>query len=134
MKSLRPWLASDGMKKAVDIIEYIISGIFILGGVQTGISDAVAGQTVLAAVLGSQLSFIIFGVLFVTLGSLLVYAKVNEKNKLHGWALMGVYCMSTFAFILEMLIFGWGFSAYVDSLTLTILSGFIYLRHKCLNR
>ncbi len=126
-----PGLSSAPIKVIINVLEYTLALVLILGGISTGLQEAEAAPLNAAqTILGSQLSFIIFGVSYFTSGALLLYAKWTDHCKLHGYALMSSYLLALFGFILEVQVFHTEFVDYVDTLVLTLIAALIYLRYK----
>lgn len=118
----------------VSSVEFMMAGVFILGGIQTLFQDAITGTTRLQHALGSHVALVIYGVIYICVGIFLATVKVKDKRRLHGHALFIFFLVSLFSFILEFQVYDLDSVNYIDTLVLTLVSGVIYLRYKTIVR
>jgi len=107
-------------------IEQLLGFYLFFGGISTATSPTIAGTNAVAAVLGSHWSLITLGLTFMIMGLLLILSRILDNDHLHGWTLMAIYAMMVFTVLIEIFL-GTNFA---DSLSLTVISGFLYLRAK----
>jgi hypothetical protein len=112
----------------------MVSGVYLLGGLQTLLQKGDGSGNAWQHVLGSRGSLIIFGLIYLAVGFGLAASKIAAWDRLHCKMLMVIYMVSMFSFLIEIEVFRNGFTNWVDTLTLTLVTGGIYLRAKWLGR
>lgn len=113
----------------VSILEYIVGGFMILGGFATGLGEPLASSGTFSAIFGGQIALIVYGVIFVLVGAVLIYSKIACRRKVHGLALLSIYLICLFVFLLEWALVGFTLHL-LDQVIVGLLAAVFWLRWK----
>lgn len=116
------------VEPTISAIEYVLVVVFAIGGINTLFLNGLDTGEEIQDALGSHIAFIVYGVIYLCTAVFLLYAKVGRKQRTHSTALMIVFMVSLFSFILELQVFKTSAEDWADTCTLTIITGLLYLR------
>lgn len=119
------WTIGD---KAQSFVEYLICLFFILGGISVLFADPVTGSDI-QTILSGRVFIYTYFVWFLTVGTLLLTAKIRRKKKLHKHMLMATYLSTIFITILEYVLLGWGWHL-ADNVLIGIVAAWFWIRWK----
>jgi len=113
------------------ILEWLIIGVFLLGGVQLLFYNPVVEmrEGFLVDILGSTAALIVYALTFLLEGLLLTFAKWRKKKNLRKNTLFAIYLTLIFTILLEILLVGFGWEA-ADNIVLTLMAGWCWLHWK----
>lgn len=124
-----PSLNNEYLDRAILAVENFMSLYLVIGGLQTAFSGGVASATSLGAMLGSEISLMLFGLALFCTGCMLLYASIAQNYDLHAKVLMFSFGLLTFTFFAELVLHTGG----IDSGAFAVISALIYLRCKRLS-
>lgn len=109
--------------------EYIISLVFIFGGISVAFSEPLIGATGILALLSSKVAALVYSFFFTLEGMILLLGKALKMKRLHKNILMVMYLTTIFTFFLEFAIIGWSWYL-LDSPIVGGLCAMFWLRWK----
>lgn len=112
------------------IIEYLVSLLFIYGGLSLIGMPPLEGEGVLVLIFGGQVALYIYMGLFTLLGAGLIYAKVRKKKRLHKNMLLGMYLTTIYTATLTIALFGFDLLSILDDIIVGVLTAIFWIRWK----
>lgn len=112
------------------IFEYLISLLFIYGGLSLIGQPALEGEGVIVLVFGGQIALYIYMVWFILLGVGLIFAKIAKKKKLHKNMLLSMYLTTIYTATLATAIFGFSLLNILDDIVIGVLTAIFWIRWK----
>jgi hypothetical protein len=110
-------------------VEYFIAFLFLKGAYDVYDAPAVDTPLPFTDLLATRAAIIIYGISWIILAGMLIYAKLRKRRKLHGWALMGMYLNALYIVLLAWFVEGWN-NGLIFSISIVFLIGLLYLLWK----
>jgi len=124
------------MRKFLDvtqsIFEYLVSLLFIYGGVSLIGMPPLEGEGVIVLVFGGQIALYIYMIWFILLGVGLIFSKWAKKKKLHKNVLMSMYLTTIYTATLATALLGFDIINILDDIVVGVVTAAMWLRWKLL--